>query len=90
MEMSSTKDPTKNAEGYKDTTPYYSMRHIKAVETKAYHVVQTMAHVAKCGGFEVMPGLKMRDRDGRIHDADKLIRAKSVQSLQSLSEDTQQ
>lgn len=64
----------RNAEGYKDETPYKAFNSI-AAEKKAYHLFETIINVARLAGFEVKGTVKFIGRDSKEYDGLKIKEA---------------
>ena len=65
-----------NPEGYPDPTPFAAITSIEGAETKAYHLYETVEHMARLAGFRIDGTIMFIDRSGRVHDGANLRRRK--------------
>lgn len=79
MEKNTTKNNYKNHEGYADPTPYNAINSIEGAETKAYHLFETIGHMARLAGFTIDGTVIMIGRNGRAHDGAKLKQLRQKQ-----------
>lgn len=80
MEKKSSRINYKNPEGYADPTPYAAMKAIDGAETKAYHLFETIGHMARLAGFDIDGTIRFIDRAGRSHDGLELRRIKRAEN----------
>lgn len=85
--MNNTRNSKYNPEGYEDTTPMLAIRNV-GVEFKAYKLFETMWHVAKLAGFDVVGTIIVKDRNGISYDGLEL-KHKGLNKAKKVQQDKQ-